>query len=878
MLRAADKAAYEAAFADGTRVTGKRVFGWGTYPLKPRLDSTSLHDEERPLMWLRNNSVKPWRIPEDGCAYVEFIGGDRIIGSITEIVPASDADGPTIPTHLLVTIPRTKDQHQQVLPLFVRVLPKRIERAVFHSVSPRPLQPGTLFRLDGGRLTFRLLRWKKNSVSLLLEDGTMNVNMADIAEIHFPRTDSWQAYYDELALFSPDCKTPLTRVETTSGLTATFGETRFRALAYATPSTRDHFARQRAGYEERITMHNGHLAAVLKELEQARKEQSDKAAELLKATPADREACEKELAKSKEELDKVTVKLAGQEKHLAALKARHAATEGGDTTWVHVIQPIWSLDCLHVPFSVINVRLSCAPNLVPLCRIRPVSAVSPPFLPWSMNRNSKDQPLSSCGKDYGWGFAVHAYSELRFVLPDCAEAFRGTAGIDSIVGSGGCARARVYLGSVESKPLFESPLLIGLRKTADTSRLTLLQPPEGPKQLVLQADPVIHNYPPDADPLNIRDNLDWLDPSIELDSAVLQKLVRQRIGPLIAGSRGWTVGADPRDIDIRTCYLPKYSHSGIESSHLLALVQPLKQPLLLSRKMLIGPSEKYLAVYLSSEHGYSPGSHAVTLSVDKKQIKPRKIPIRQDWQDWPSPLLFQLDEYQGRTVTLELAQRADRKPLHWRAITTSKELPSPYHIARLLEEAGHGNLQITRQLGAELRSHGMDDQGKRALISVYQNGGIMGYSGQLMRSLQTGDTHHIFVGEDWNGGDKSFAAFQTIPILESLTVIRSSGVSDSAVKKLQEVKPGLEIEVLEKLPETREQRCTFWMQNHTGKEVRLMWDSSGTLTHRDTLHGRIGRKKHHSNIGVNFEAHVHGKCVSRFTVTPGRIWNIRLEE
>ncbi|MDP6848265.1 MAG: NPCBM/NEW2 domain-containing protein, partial [Kiritimatiellia bacterium] len=680
------------------------------------------------------------------------------------------------------------------------------------------------------------------------------------------------------ALFSPEGRTPLTCVETTSGLTATFGNTRFTALSYLTPSIREHFARQRAGYEERIIMHNGRLVAVVKELELARKQHSDKATELQKATAADREAREKELAKSKEELDKVTAKLSAQEKHLAALKARHAATEGGDKTWIHVIQPIWSLDCLHVPFPVINVRYSFSPNLVPLCRIRPASAVSPPFLPWRMNRNSRDQLLSSCGKDYGWGFAVHAYSELRFLLPNYAETFRSTAGIDSIVGSGGCASARVYLGSIETKPLFESPPLIGSQKTVDTGRLKLHQPLEGPIQLVLQADPAIHDAPPGADPLNIRDNLDWLDASIELDSATLQKHVQQRIGPLIACSRGWTFGADPRDIDIRTCYLARYGHTGIESSQLLALVQPLKQPLLLSRKMLIGPSEKYLAVYLSTEQGYSPGSHAVTLSVEKKQIKARKFPIRQDWQNWPSPLLFQLDEYQGRTVTLELTQRADRKPLHWRAIITSEELPLPYHFARLLEEAGHGNLQITRQLGAELRSSRMDDRGKRALISVYHNGGIIGYSGQLMRSLQTGDTHHVFVGEDWNGGDKSFEAFQKIPILESLTVVRSSGVSDSAVKNLQEVKPGLEIAVLEKLPETREQRCTFWMQNHTGKEVRLMWDSSGTLTHRDTLHSRIGRKKHHSNIGVKFEAHVQGKCVSKFTVTPGRIWNIHLEK
>jgi len=344
-------------------------------------------------------------------------------------------------------------------------------------------------------------------------------------------------------------------------------------------------------------------------------------------------------------------------------KSQNASARGSSSeTWSHILQPVWSLDPLWVPFRSIRMRWSFAPEQVPLCRLLPDSTLSPPFLPRYTNRNSAGRPLRSGGRQYAWGFAVHAYSELRFPLPKCASAFRSRIGLDSIVGPGGCVRARVYVGSTKDKPAYESPLLIGSKTTVDTGRVRLKLPPEGAGQLILQADPVDRGSPPGADPLNIRDKFDWLDPRLELDKAKLQEQVRLQVGPLIGASPGWTLRLDRRGVYTWASHLDKADKPGVR--RFWTMLKAEGQPLTLRREMTIGPADKWLAVHLGLPTGETPGLDAVTLSVGEQRVQARKIPIRQLWQDQPAPLVFPLAQYQGKKITLELTQPAGGKTLH----------------------------------------------------------------------------------------------------------------------------------------------------------------------------------------------------------------------
>ena len=170
----------------------------------------------------------------------------------------------------------------------------------------------------------------------------------------------------------------------------------------------------------------------------------------------------------------------------------------------------------------------------------------------------------------------------------------------------------------------------------------------------------------------------------------------------------------------------------------------------------------------------------------------------------------------------------------------------------------------------------MSEQERIALIEIYRNGGILNYRHPTWERSEPSDLNNVLVGEDWRGGDKTFMAFQKVPSLKSLIIVKDSGVSSAAVEKLLAVMPDLKVTRFERLPSSEGQGCIFWMQNRTGKEVGIYWiDQGGKLSLRDTLDNTGNRKRHYSNVGCLFEAHVDGKRISKFTVTPGRIWEIK---
>ena len=980
-LHADGAARYEAVFVDGTRIEGDKVFGWGVHPVSPRLDNTALFGAKRPLRWLRDRKSRPWRQGERGTC-IEFVGGDRLVGRIEG---AGASDGPYVPAHLLVWPAEPLHEPARGSTALVRVLPERIERVVFRPSLRRGLQPGTLYYLDGRRVRFDRLRWREESVALLLKDDTQEVKISEIAEIHLPPIDPWLAYYRELATLSPACRGRLMRLETTGGLIATVSETRFKALPFRAAHEEELFRGQRLHYDNQIKQYKARLTETGKAVDLARKNHSAKTAELQRLQTADRQVYEKALAALRQRMDQqrktdeanlaekllkheaqlrksaeaLTGRLAGKPadqrdkqivdlrtrqarsreshrklleserlklqqhrarqienfirtepqrisntrqpmvsevarlkqqldsqianhgnhtRHLNTLRMQRAALpgpRGSSSTWIHIIQPVWSLDLLSVPFRSIHMRWSFAPEQVPLCRVPPAATVGPPLLPMYTNRDSAGRPLQSGGRQCAWGFAVHAYSELRFPLPKCASAFRSRIGLDHVVGSGGCARGRVYVGSTSGRCVYEGPLLIGSKRTVDTGRIRLGLPSAGPRHLVLQADPAHDNRPRGADPLNIRDKLDWLDPRLELDTAKLQDQVRLQAGGVLAAAPGWKLKLDKSGVYTRTSYLHKPERSG-RLGRFWTMIRAQGQPLRFSRTMTVAPADKWLAIHVSLSTGENPRPDAVALRVDGRQIQPRKIPTRQRWQDWPAPLLFALEEFQGKTVTLELAQAADGKPLHWQAVKTSEELPRAYHFARILELIGQSNLQLPLALGSALHSRRMNDQEIIALIEIYRNGGIMNFTHPTVGRYQSNDLNNVLVGEDWRGGDKTFMAFQKVPSLKTLVLVEDSGVSIAAVEKLLAVMPNLEVEHFERLPSSPGENCTFWMQNRTGKEVEIYWISQGNnLSLRDRLDNTDNRKPHYSSVGCLFEAHVDGKRISKFTVTPGRIWEIR---
>ena len=997
--RAQSAPPYVAVLSDGTRVEGDRLTGWHEPGAVPHLQGVRLHDGNRQLLWFRNRSIRPYSLSSNRLGFVEFVGGDRLIGRVVGGQPSGVIDGLNVPAHVLV---------KPAAPLRVpglasfaraRILPGRIQRVVWGRASQQRLQPGTVFYLDGRQLGFLRLRWKEDSVLLLVKNGTRELELSKISEVHLPRIDPWQAYYQELAILSPSCRSRLMRLETAGGLIATGSALRFLATPYATPHQKlqaiNHLKRlddqikaadlakaashkgiqparveyqrqlaesetrkkaakqisdkavadmrqridnQRKADAARLATLRQQLAQQLRAAEQAmqqrlaampaqqrdkelkafrqRQAQTRKSREksleqerlrhetqskqrqkqleqFIKSETQKLKKHEQDLAKrlapAKQQFDGKTRQFAQRSRHVESLRSQRASVRGPQGypgSWHHMVQPVWSLHPLWIPFSSIHTRLSFAPDQVPLSRMHPSATVSPALLPWHLDRNSVGQLLRSGGQRHGWGFAVHAYSELSFALPPCAKSFRSRLGLDHLALAGGCVQARAYVGSVKTNPVYQSPLLVGSQKTVDTGWIQLRPPAKGPKHLILQADPAHDNRPRGADPLNIRDMLDWLDPQLGLDTAKLRDEVRGQIGGTFAASQAWKLKLDSRGVYTWTSHLHKPEGSAL--GRFVTMIRAQGQPLALSREMTIAPADNWLAVRASLQSGQGIQPKTITLHVADKEIQPEKIPPRQAWQKQTAPLVFPLAQHRGSKVTLELRQPAGGQPLHWQTVSISKAPPSPYRLARILALAGKSNVQVSHGLGRALQSGRLGDKEKLAALEIAGLGGVVNHASKPAVEATYDRLVNVMVGCDWKGGDKTFATLRKLPNLVTLLVTEDSGISSGAVDKLQTAMPKLTIKKLKRTPSLNpgEKVYVTW-RNHCPKDLVILFVTefgnvkfsrhlkAGQEMKRDSLNRHRYEAYYHRTDFTLAEQYNNSKLISSTVVAPDAVWEIK---
>jgi hypothetical protein len=988
---------YLAVFADGRRVTGDAVSGWHAHPGSAHLGGVALSDPKRPLLWMRDRSLPPWQTGYNCPGYVEFIGGDRIVGRVTGAKPGGMTGGRYTQTHVLVKPVEKLSPPVYKPPEHIGVLPGRIQRVVWGPPSKRSLNPGYLYRTNGRALGFENVRWREDSVTLLLDKGTCDVKLSDIAEIHMPKVDPWSAYYRELAILSPSLKARLVRFETTGGLIATASETRFRALPFKTVSQETQAWTSLMHYDRQIEQSQANLTKMHKAVDLARKQHNTKTTELQKAQAADQQAYNKamtalrqrmdqqrktdeaklaqrlakheeqlrkseadlarrlaktpaaqrdkqirdlrtrntqsreshrkqleservrqqqhrtkqigdfsksepqrlanarramvsEVAKLKQQLDSHIANHGNHTRHLNTLRLQRAAVpdphRGDSSTWTHIIHPAWSVDPLWAPFGSVRMLWSFAPDKIPLSRVRPAAVVTPAMLPWRADRNATGGLLYSGRRQYGWGFGVHARSELSFTLPPHARSFHCLVGLDDSVDTGGCARARIFVGSTRDKPRYQSPLMIGSLKTANSGSVSLASAPNSPRRLVLQVDPVARNHPAGADPLNIRDKFDWLDPQITFDPRGLGAEVRKRIASRIVAWRGWTLKLDKPEA---CAWTNRFDDTIGVCGRFMTAVQPENQPLGLSKTILVGPNDKWLVV----DGGYIDGGDihigSVTLHVGDKAIPAEKLPVKYLWMRRGPPLVFPIARYKGKKVSFKL-QRGAGRPIYWRRIAVTGRLPVSYRLAKALEEFGKKDIKVTPGLAGILASDRPGKQVKETVLEIHRLGGEVNYRGQatlwfgIDSSGQSdgGDIINALVGCDWKGGDNGLALLKKLPGLQYAAVSKTSGVSKQAYAKLKSEMRHVRFYSCHRSPSASySPRCAFTVRNNYGKEVSLF-----LLSHWGGLHGftrlKSGRQiRRTSGIGARYEAHLitkdynKSKPISRFVASPNAVWDIK---
>ncbi len=119
--------------------------------------------------------------------------------------------------------------------------------------------------------------------------------------------------------------------------------------------------------------------------------------------------------------------------------APHRAA-GNPDTWVHGVQPAWSLSPLWLKHRAIRLRHYSPPQIVPLSSVDVTRIVRRPVLArgwnWQVDRNVQGGPLRAGGEEQVRGLGVQAFCELEFELPVTAVSFRTKLALDEVAGRG----------------------------------------------------------------------------------------------------------------------------------------------------------------------------------------------------------------------------------------------------------------------------------------------------------------------------------------------------------------------------------------------------------------------------------------------------------
>jgi S1-C subfamily serine protease len=357
--------------------------------------------------------------------------------------------------------------------------------------------------------------------------------------------------------------------------------------------------------------------------------------------------------------------------------------------WVHGIQPGWSLDILWIRCREIAVRRVFAANQVPLSRVLPARVLAQSLLagsgrPPQVNRSVQGGPLQSAQLDFGWGYGVQARSELAFELPAGVQSFRGGVAIDRSSGTGGCVRARLFANATGTQPLWESPFLIGSQATMDCGTIALKVAPEGPTRLVLQIDPAHDGRPAGADPLDIRDAANWLDPLLELDPAYVQGELDRRLAERFFAWRNTSVRLEPGPADggvqvafVRNEHLPAPGRFDTQVGH-------ATRGIVVARSFTLQPQDQWLLIS-AVRRPDGPKPPKLEIRIGNEPVAEYEPPPAHPDPHEVRPLAITLSPYQrpgGRTLDVEVRQPPVETggSLEWRTFQVAAQLPTLFRV------------------------------------------------------------------------------------------------------------------------------------------------------------------------------------------------------
>ena len=389
-----------------------------------------------------------------------------------------------------------------------------------------------------------------------------------------------------------------------------------------------------------------------------------------------------------------------------------AAAEPKD--WIHAFQPAWSLDTLSTKRGRIQMRSLLPATRVPLTVPTEKRSSTDTSLRWRVNRNVRGGVLASANRAFRWGIGVHADRVLQFPVPHTAHAIELSLGLDRAAGTRGCARATVQLrqgGRVT--PLFKSPLLIGSDKLYPTGGLEL---PERHAEAMVElvADSAHAERTLGADPFNIRDFVNWIEPHWQLDKSRLATSLAEQVPKLVAAQADWTLHEDTIN---KTCFRDRWHAAGKGRGKFQSNLVIRESPATLERTIAAGHNARQLVLYVCRTNDNSD-MRRFDVRIDGKSVGIYNVPVRTHPQD-PLPVIVPLSVPGSRkfTLTINHLDKMNGGEIHWRGIAFERETPS---LFPLFEDHG------------EFTSTGKNQPAKLTLL------GEGAYSGKRMIKITPG--------------------------------------------------------------------------------------------------------------------------------------------
>lgn len=598
-LRAEESAQrYFARMTDGTVLAGDELTDWHQTNSVPKLQGKPLLDTEQPLRFLVDRSLPTY---EEKGSWIEFATGDRLPGRVVGYRAGSDSPFVSVPPHFLVDLPAEFGSIIEPRNQPLRVATSWVRRVVWRrSVTAGKFTPQAIFLSEGGEYRYRAIRYGRDGVTALLEEGPRAFRFEQVAELHLSEQPAWEVVLRELGELTAVGEKRLLQLETYEGLVATTSLERFRARTRTSPTLADQ--------------------------------------------------------------------------------------------WEHAVQPVWSLDPFWVRSGHVRTRRLFPIEEVSLTRLWPKeqqqSLLGSDFWPYRVNQNVRGGPLRTGQGEAGWGLGVQAVSTLRFELSPLVTGFQTAVGLDYVAGQGGCIQAHAYLltgGQRVSGVEFHSPVLVGSDAVADSGRIMLTQDGSGkPREWVLEVDAAHQQRPPGADPYDVRDTADWVQPTLFLERAPLLDELARRYRERVPVWDGWRVEGDAT---LRTQNW--FAESAPPDDRFLTALVQRAEPLRLTRSQPIGPLDHWLVIHAA--HLLNAGSAPkLTVRIAGRVLLEQPLPPWQrnvfDRRPLVVPLAeFQTDSGEPVEIQIEVAAAADAAPVCWQGLAISAQHPSLY---RLFDELG----------------------------------------------------------------------------------------------------------------------------------------------------------------------------------------------